>query len=88
MKVTYVQNFTDIDDKIIKKANEEDSDYLTVSKRYIQEYQTDAKGLNIRKATVHTLATENIDEIILIIKTLLDKGYAYTCRLYTSRSAW
>lgn len=78
MKVTYVQNFTDIDDKIIKKANEEDSDYLTVSKRYIQEYQTDAKGLNIREATVHPLATENIDEIILIIKTLLDKGYAYT----------
>ena len=78
MKVTYVQNFTDIDDKIIKKANEEDSDYLTVSKRYIQEYQTDAKGLNIREATVHPLATENIDEIILIIQTLLDKGYAYT----------
>lgn len=78
MKVTYVQNFTDIDDKIIKKANEEESDYLAVSKRYIQEYQTDAKGLNIREATVHPLATENIDEIILIIQTLLDKGYAYT----------
>ena len=77
MKVTYVQNFTDIDDKIIKKANEEESDYLTVSKRYIQEYKTDAKGLNIREATVHPLATENIDEIILIIQTLLDKGYAY-----------
>ncbi|MEI3036928.1 MAG: hypothetical protein V8T62_08555 [Oscillospiraceae bacterium] len=48
MKVTFVQNFTDIDDKIIRKANEEKTDYLTVAERYIQEYETDARGLNIR----------------------------------------
>lgn len=77
MKVTYVQNFTDIDDKIINKANEEGSDYLTVSKRYIEEYKTDAKGLNIREATIHPLATQNIDQIIDIIRTLIDKGFAY-----------
>lgn len=77
MKVTFVQNFTDIDDKIIRKANEESSDYLTVSQRYIEEYKTDAKGLNVRPATIHPLATENIDEIIDIISALVDKGYAY-----------
>ena len=64
MKVTFVQNFTDIDDKIIRKANEENSDYLTVSERYIEEYKTDAEGLNVRPATIHPLATENIEEII------------------------
>ena len=77
MKVNFVQNFTDIDDKIIRKANEEKSDYLTVSQRYIEEYKTDAKGLNVRPATAHPLATENIDEIIDIISVLVDKGYAY-----------
>ena len=77
MKVTFVQNFTDIDDKIIRKANEENSDYLTVSRRYIEEYKTDAEGLNVRPATIHPLATENIDEIIQIISTLVEKGYAY-----------
>ena len=77
MKVTFVQNFTDIDDKIIRKANEENTDYLTISKRYIEEYKTDAAGMNVRPATVHPLATENIDEIINIISTLVEKGYAY-----------
>jgi len=77
MEVTFVQNFTDIDDKIINKANEEGTDYLTVSERYIEEYKTDAKGLNVRPATIHPLATENIDEIIHIISDLIDKGYAY-----------
>lgn len=77
MDVTFVQNFTDIDDRIIKKANEENSDYLTVSQRYINEYETDAKGLNVRPATIHPLATENIDEIIQIISDLIEKGYAY-----------
>ncbi len=76
-KVTFVQNFTDIDDKIIKKANEEGTDYLTVAKKYIEEYWTDAKGLGIREATIHPKATENIDEIINIISTLIDKGHAY-----------
>lgn len=76
-KVTYVQNFTDIDDKIIKRANEEGTDYLTVAEKYIAEYKIDAKGLNVRDATVHPRATENIEEIISIVQTLVDKGYAY-----------
>ena len=76
-KVKFVQNFTDIDDKIIKKAIEENSDYKTVSEKYIKEFWTDAKGLNFREATVHPKATENIDEIINIITTLVEKGYAY-----------
>lgn len=77
-KVTFVQNFTDIDDKIIKKANEENSDYLTVSEKYIAEYKKDSKGLNVREATIHPRATENIQQIIDMIKTLEDKGYAYS----------
>ena len=77
MKVTFVQNFTDIDDKIIRRANEEKTDYLTVSQRYIEEYRTDAEGLNVRPATVHPLATENIDGIIGMIAKLVEKGYAY-----------
>ena len=77
MKVTFVQNFTDIDDKIINKANEEGTDYLTVSHRYMEEYKKDAAGLNVRPATVHPLATENIGEILDIIGTLVEKGYAY-----------
>lgn len=77
-KVNFVQNFTDIDDKIIKKAIEENSDYKTVSEKYIKEFWTDAKGLNFREATVHPKATENIDEIINIITTLVEKGYAYS----------
>lgn len=76
-QVTFVQNFTDIDDKIIKKANEEGTDYQTISKKYIAEYEKDAKGLNIRPATYHPLATENMDEIIDIVSTLVEKGYAY-----------
>lgn len=76
-KVTFVQNFTDIDDKIIKKANEEGTDYKTVSEKYIAEYQTDASGLNIRPATFHPRATENMDEIIDIVSNLVEKGYAY-----------
>lgn len=76
-KVNFVQNFTDIDDKIIKRAIEENSDYKTVSEKYIKEFWVDAKGLNVREATVHPKATENIDEIINIISTLVEKGYAY-----------
>ena len=80
-KVNFVQNFTDIDDKIIKKAIEENSDYKTVSEKYIKEFWTDAKGLNFREATVHPKATENIDEIINIISTLVEKGYAYKMKM-------
>ena len=75
--VKFVQNFTDIDDKIIKKAIEEESDYKTVSEKYIEEFWKDVKGMNVREATVHPKATENIDEIINIIITLVEKGYAY-----------
>lgn len=75
--VRFVQNFTDIDDKIIKKALEENSDYKTVSEKYIEEFWKDVKGMNFREATVHPKATENIDEIISIISTLIEKGYAY-----------
>lgn len=76
--VRFVQNFTDIDDKIIKKALEENSDYKTVSEKYIEEFWKDVKGMNFREATVHPKATENIDEIISIISTLIEKGYAYS----------
>jgi cysteinyl-tRNA synthetase len=76
-KVTLVQNFTDIDDKIINKANEEGITYKELSEKYIEEYFVDAKGLNIRPATHHPKATENIDEIIDIISTLIEKSYAY-----------
>ncbi len=76
-KVNFVQNFTDIDDKIIRRANEEGTDYKTVSEKYIEEFWTDAKGMNVREATVHPKATENIDEIIDIVSTLIEKGYAY-----------
>lgn len=75
--VRFVQNFTDVDDKIIKRANEEGLTFEEVSKKYIEEFWTDANGLNFKDATVHPKATENIDEIINIIKTLEEKGYAY-----------
>ena len=75
--VRFVQNFTDIDDKIIKRANEENLTYKQVSEKYIEEYWKDVKGMNVREATVHPKATENIDEIIDIVSALIDKGYAY-----------
>ena len=77
LKVDFVQNFTDIDDKIIKKANEEGTDYKTIAKKYIEEYKIDAKGLNIKEATMHPKVTENIDEIIATVKQLIEKGAAY-----------
>lgn len=75
--VKFVQNFTDVDDKIIKRANEENSTFEEISQKYIGEFWTDAHGLNFKDATVHPKATENIDEIIDIIKSLEDKGFAY-----------
>lgn len=75
--VKFVQNFTDVDDKIINRANEEGLTFEEVSEKYINEFWTDAHGLNFKDATVHPKATENIDEIIDIIKTLEEKGYAY-----------
>ncbi|MCL2299408.1 MAG: class I tRNA ligase family protein, partial [Firmicutes bacterium] len=76
-KVIFVQNFTDVDDKIIKKANEEGVSAREIAERYITEYWTDAKGLNIRKATVHPKATESIGDIIAMVNELIEKGHAY-----------
>ena len=76
-KVDFVQNFTDIDDKIIRRANEEGVTFKDISEKYIEEFWVDAKGMNVREATVHPKATENIDEIIDIVSTLIEKGYAY-----------
>lgn len=75
--VTFVQNFTDIDDKIINRANEENLDFMQISEKYIKEYKTDAHGLNIMDADIHPRATETIDEIINMVSTLIDKGFAY-----------
>ena len=75
--VKFVQNFTDIDDKIIRRANEEGTTYDVISEKYIEEFWTDAKGLGVHEAMVHPRATENIDEIIQIVSDLVDKGYAY-----------
>ena len=75
--VTFVQNFTDVDDKIINKANEEGVTSEEIASKYIDEYFTDAKGLGVRAATIHPKATENIQQIIDIVSTLIDKGYAY-----------
>ena len=76
-KVTFVQNFTDVDDKIIRKANEEGVDYTDITKKYIEEFWTDVKGLNFREADIHPKATENIEKIIEIVSGLIEKGYAY-----------
>lgn len=75
--VNYVTNFTDVDDKIIKKAIEEGTTADEISKRYIEECKKDMKGLNVKEATKHPLATEEIDGMIEMISTLIDKGYAY-----------
>ncbi len=75
--VRFVQNFTDIDDKIINRANEEGVTYDVIAQRYIDEFWKDAQGLNILRATEHPRATENIDEIIAIISELIEKDYAY-----------
>lgn len=76
-KVTFVQNFTDIDDKIINKSKEEGIPLNEVSEKYIEEYFKDAKSLNIRDADFHPKVSENIEGITEMINTLLDKGYAY-----------
>lgn len=76
-KVKYVQNFTDVDDKIIRKANEEGVTSSEISEKYIAEYKKDAHGLNVMDADVHPKVTESMDIIIDIVKTLVDKGYAY-----------
>ncbi|MEI3240414.1 MAG: cysteine--tRNA ligase [Lachnospiraceae bacterium] len=76
-KVNYVSNFTDVDDKIIKKANEEGVDASVISERYIEECKKDMEGMNIMPATTNPLATQEIDGMIDMIRTLEEKGYAY-----------
>lgn len=76
-EVNYVQNFTDVDDKIIKRGHEENIAPEEVAKKYIEEYFVDADGLGIKRATVHPQVTNNIEEIIEFVKELEDKGYAY-----------
>jgi len=76
-KVKFIQNFTDIDDKMIKKANEEGVTVKDIAEKYIQEYYKDADNLKIKRATQNPRATEYINEIIEFVKDLVDKGYAY-----------
>lgn len=76
-EVTYVSNFTDVDDKIIKAANEEGVPAEEIAERYIDECLKDMKGMNIEQATYHPRATEEIDGMIRLISTLISKGYAY-----------
>lgn len=76
-EVNFVSNFTDVDDKIIAKANEEGVTADEVSKRYIEECKKDMAAMNVKPATKHPLATEEIDGMIDMIQTLIDKGYAY-----------
>ncbi len=76
-EVNYVSNFTDVDDKIIAKANEEGVDASEISKRYIEECKKDMEAMNVRPATTHPLATNEIPGMINMISDLVDKGYAY-----------
>ena len=78
--VNYVSNFTDVDDKIIKKANEEGVSASEIAERYIAECRKDMEGLNVKEATVHPRATEEIDGMISMIRALIDKGHAYVAQ--------
>ncbi len=77
MKVNYVSNFTDVDDKIIKKANEEGVSSEEIANRYIKECKKDMEDLNVKPATTHPLATQEIDGMIAMISDLIERGYAY-----------
>ena len=88
-KVDFVQNFTDIDDKMIRRANEEGTTVKAVADHYIEEYFKDAEGLGVHPATFHPRATENIDSIIKIIEALIERGHAYESQgdvYYSARS--
>ena len=76
-EVNYVSNFTDVDDKIIKKAIEEGVDSTVISERYIQAVKEDMENLNVKPATTHPKATEEIDGMLEMIETLIEKGHAY-----------
>lgn len=75
--VKFVQNFTDVDDKIIKRAHEENLTAGQIGEKYIAEYFKDAGAINVKKASVHPRVTENMDDIIRFISKLIEKGYAY-----------
>ncbi len=76
-KVKFVQNFTDVDDKIINRAKEEGIPAGEVSEKYIEEYYKDAAALNVKKATIHPKVTETMNDIIKFVQELIDLGYAY-----------
>jgi cysteinyl-tRNA synthetase len=75
--VTYVRNFTDIDDKIIKRANEDRVDYRVIAEKYIHEFNVDMGSLGLEKPTIEPKATDHIPEMIRLVSTLIEKGYAY-----------
>lgn len=77
LKVFYVQNFTDIDDKIINRAKEVGEDPLALAEKYIQEYFNDADALNVRRAEIHPKVSEHLEEIVDMVGTLIEKGHAY-----------
>lgn len=77
MDVTYILNFTDVDDKIIKAANELGEDVSSVANRFIEAYLEDVKALGVKEATYNPRVTETMDDIIEFIRALIDKGYAY-----------
>lgn len=76
-QVKFIQNFTDIDDKLIRKANEEGCTVQEIADRYIQEYYVDADALGVERATCNPRATEHVQQIIDLVQTLIDKGHAY-----------
>ena len=90
-QVTFVQNFTDIDDKMIRRANEEGITVKELGDRFIQEYYADADALGVKRATVNPRATEHIQDIIDLVQTLVDKGHAYPAAngdVYFSVRSW
>lgn len=82
-EVTFVQNFTDIDDKMIRRANEEGVTVKELGDRFIKEYYTDADALGVERATVNPRATEHIGDIIHLVETLIEKGHAYAAETAT-----
>ena len=90
-KVTFVQNFTDIDDKMIRRANEEGTTVKELGDRFIKEYYIDADALGVKRATVNPRATEHIQDIIDLVETLVEKGHAYPASngdVYFSVRSW
>ena len=79
-EVNFVSNFTDVDDKIIKKAVEEGVDSREISSRYIEECKKDMAAMNVKPATLHPLATQEIGGMLEMISTLIEKGFAYAIK--------